>query len=352
MAFNVSASAWESDVNVGNNTSVVHVKVTITTTEPSFSNYERYGTIVIDGTSYSHGPYTLPHTTTRTFESTKTITHNDDGAKSVNWSYSFPVKNDDTRTGSGSITLTTIARASQPSCITYPNTTQNVGYLGDKIMIHMNRKSTSYTHKVTYSFGSKSGTIATGVTDNCEWTIPYNLSDEISGTSGSGTIYAETFNGSTSVGTKSVSFTVNVPKAMISNAPNINHGSSLTITYSNPKSLTLQIGLFKTDGSTALAAYRNCTGTSYTFNFTDSELDTIYRQYGNNSSFNARVYVKTLNKYIDYKQITITLKGNQKTMREKVSGTWKRGKVFIKVNGTWKKGVIWEKVNGTWKRGI
>ena len=84
MAFNVSASAWESDVNINNNTSVAHLRVTITTTEPSFSNYNHYGTMVIDGQSYSHGPYTLPHTTTRTFESTKTITHNSDGSKSIN----------------------------------------------------------------------------------------------------------------------------------------------------------------------------------------------------------------------------------------------------------------------------
>lgn len=347
MAFNVSASAWESDVNVSNNTSVVHVRVTITTTEPSFSNYDHYGTIVIDGTNYSHGPYTLPHTTTRTFESTKTITHNDDGAKSVNWSYSFPVKSDDTRTGSGSITLTTIARASQPSCITWPQTTQDIGYLGDTIKVHMNRKSTSFTHKVTYTFGNKSGTIATNVTDNCNWTIPLSLGD-----GGTGTIYAETFNGSTSVGKKSVSFTVHNPKATITNAPNINHGSNLTVTYSNPSGKSIEIGLYKTDGTTALASYRSCSGSSYTFSFTDAQLDTIYKLYGNGNTINARVYLKTLGTFIEYKQITITLKGNQKTMREKVSGTWKRGKVFIKVNGTWKNGVVWEKVNGTWKRGI
>jgi gamma-glutamylcysteine synthetase len=114
----------------------------------------------------------------------------------------------------------------------------------------------------------------------------------------------------------------------------------------------MQIGLYKTDGTTAIAAYRTCTGTSYTFSFTDAELDAIYKLYGNNNSIQARVYLKTANTYYDYKTITITLKGNQKTMREKVNGTWKRGKVFIKVNGTWKNGVVWEKVNGTWKRGI
>ena len=141
-------------------------------------------------------------------------------------------------------------------------------------------------------------------------------------------------------------------KATISNAPDINHGATLTITYSNPSSSAIQIGLFKTDGSTALAGYRNCSGTSYTFTFTDSELDTIYKAYGNNSTMSARVYLKTANSYTDYKTITITLKGNQKTIRENVSGAWKRGKIWIKVSGTWRQGVIWQNVSGTWRRGI
>lgn len=138
----------------------------------------------------------------------------------------------------------------------------------------------------------------------------------------------------------------------ITNAPNLTHGGNLTISYSNPSGAALKIALMKTDGTTALAAYRNCTGTSYTFAFTDTELDTIYRQYGLNSSLNARVYLKTADTYTNYAGITITLTGNQKTIRTKVNGTWKRGKVYVKVNGSWRSAVVWIKINGTWKRGI
>lgn len=110
------------------------------------------------------------------------------------------------------MTLTTIPRASTPSCITYPNNTQNVGNVGTKITIHMNRASTSFTHTVTYSFGSKSGTIGTGVGDNIEWTIPKNLANAIpSASSGSGTITCVTYSGSTNIGSKSIPFTVTVP---------------------------------------------------------------------------------------------------------------------------------------------
>lgn len=140
--------------------------------------------------------------------------------------------------------------------------------------------------------------------------------------------------------------------ATITSAPNLTHGNSLTVTYSNPSSSALQIGLFKTDGTTALANYRTCTGATYTFSFTDTELDNIYKQYGNANSFTARVYLKTANTYVVYSGITVTLTGNQKTIHLKVSDNWKRGKTFVKVSGTWRNGVIWERINGTWRRGI
>lgn len=114
--------------------------------------------------------------------------------------------------GSGTFTLDTIARASQPSCITWPEHTQNVGEFGDEISIHMNRQSDALTHTVRYQFGSKSGTIATGVTNGTTWTIPKSLMDLIpNATSGSGTIYVDTYKGSTKVGTKYCGFTATVP---------------------------------------------------------------------------------------------------------------------------------------------
>lgn len=140
--------------------------------------------------------------------------------------------------------------------------------------------------------------------------------------------------------------------AKISSASNINHGANLTVSYSNPSSSALQIGLYKTDGSTALASYRSCSGTSYTFTFTETELDNIYKQYGNSNSLSARVYIKTANNYTSYATITITLTGDQRTMRLKVSNAWHRGKCFIKVGGSWRKAVVWEKVNNVWRRSI
>lgn len=118
-------------------------------------------------------------------------------------------------TGSGTFTLDTIARASQPSCITWPEHTQNVGEFGDEISIHMNRNSADFTHTVRYQFGTKSGTIAEKVETGVKWVIPLSLMDLIpTATSGSGTIYVDTYNGSTKVGTKWCGFTAKVPASV------------------------------------------------------------------------------------------------------------------------------------------
>lgn len=148
---------------------------------------------------------------------TITVRHNADGTAWI--SGSATVKTDisaGTIRASTSMTLPTIARASQPSCITYPNTTQNIGNMGSTIAIHMNRASSSFTHTVKYQFGNASGTIAIGVTNNCKWTIPTSLANQIpNGTSGTGTITVTTYNGRTNIGTKSVSFTTTVPSSVV-----------------------------------------------------------------------------------------------------------------------------------------
>lgn len=147
---------------------------------------------------------------------TYTFKHNADGTKSFTASvqagiYTVAVN----CTGSATFTLDTIARASQPSCITWPEHTQDVGYFGDEISIHMNRNSPDFTHTVRYQFGTKSGTIATEVGTGLKWVIPLSLMDLLpTATSGSGTIYVDTYNGATKIGTKWCGFTAKVPASV------------------------------------------------------------------------------------------------------------------------------------------
>lgn len=113
--------------------------------------------------------------------------------------------------GEFTLTLSTIPRASQPSINTWPNNSPNIT-AGVECVIHMN-KHANFTHKVSYSFGKKSGVIATGVVDNCSWTPPTSLLDQIStATVGYGGILVETYSGSTKIGeTKTCNFNLHVP---------------------------------------------------------------------------------------------------------------------------------------------
>jgi len=143
--------------------------------------------------------------------------------------------------------------------------------------------------------------------------------------------------------------------ARITKTPNIEHGNSLKVEYSNPSGSSLEIGIWKTDGTTRLTGgYRPCSGNSYTFNFTDEELDNFYKIYGRNSNqITVRAFIRTAGNtaFIDYKEFTITLKGNQKTAHLKTED-WKRAKVWIKKNKLWKRAVVWTCEQSGWKRGI
>lgn len=144
-----------------------------------------------------------------------TIGHNSEGNASFSASVSSAIYSASVNcNGSGSWSLPQIARASQPSCITWPNTTENIGDIGSTITIHMNRHSDKFTHIVRYSFYDLNGTIATNVASNCTWTIPESFYSKMPNLNSSwGTIYADTYNGSTKIGTKSVKFTCNVSNA-------------------------------------------------------------------------------------------------------------------------------------------
>lgn len=211
----------EKSQNVANNTTTIGWTLQLIATSDGAisSSASKAWSVTVNGTKYS-GTNTvgISNNSTKTLASgTTIITHNADGTKTFSYSFSqqFDITFNSwigTISGSGSGTLDTIPRASQPSCITWPNHTQNVGSFGDTISIHMNRASSAFTHTVRYQFGSQSGTIATGVTTGTTWTIPKSLMNLIpNALSGSGTIYVDTYNGSTKIGTKYCGFTATVP---------------------------------------------------------------------------------------------------------------------------------------------
>ena len=141
------------------------------------------------------------------------ISHNADGTKSFKLSceagvYSYAVN----VSASGTHTLNTIPRASSVSA-----TSVN---MGSATTISISRASSSFTHTLSYTFGSAKGTIITKTAStSVSWTPALTLANQIpSTTSGTCTITCDTYNGSTKIGTKTCTLTLTVPASEIGRA--------------------------------------------------------------------------------------------------------------------------------------
>lgn len=177
-----------------------------------YINAIKMSSVVINGVEvYGGGTYSnITDYKDRTFASgTLKIAHNSDGSKSFTVSgFSGWIYNSGTTYASSqTFTLPTIPRASSVSC--------SSANIGSNATITINRASTSFTHTLTYSFGSLSGTIATKTSStSISWTLPTTFYSQIpNAKSGTGTITCQTYNGSTLIGSKSTSFTTIVSES-------------------------------------------------------------------------------------------------------------------------------------------
>ena len=136
--------------------------------------------------------------------------------------------------GSGSWSLPDIGRASQPSLNTWPNNSPDFN-IGDTIVVHMNRKSTVFTHTVVLKLGSYSYTIGTGVTDNVSLDtdrIAASLYAQMpNSNSMTGEIAVTTYSGSTVIGTSSCAIIAHV----------VNSNPVFDVGYSDINSTTVAI---------------------------------------------------------------------------------------------------------------
>lgn len=102
---------------------------------------------------------------------------------------------------------------------TQPSLSATTVEMGKSVTINTPAVNSAYRHTLRYAFGSASGMIATGIASSVSWTPPVSLAIQIpSATAGSGTIYCDTYSGSTLLGTKSVSITLTVPGSVVPSA--------------------------------------------------------------------------------------------------------------------------------------
>lgn len=199
--------ADETTVDIANNRSYISTELWILG-----SSYSAYN---VDCNVTGGGGYTNSHLTANGW--VKLVSggfwapHNADGTGTATVGSYYSSGHGSMPYGEFTLPLSTIPRASQPSINTYPNNSPNIT-AGVECTIHMN-KHANFTHTVKYSFGNKTGTIATGVVDNCSWTPPTSLLDQITtATVGYGGISVETYSGSTKIGeTKTCNFNLHIP---------------------------------------------------------------------------------------------------------------------------------------------
>nr|DAY07415.1 MAG TPA: protein of unknown function DUF859 [Caudoviricetes sp.] len=204
---------WVDQVsqNISDNSSQVRLRLALTNGAHTFADYDCTASVTVDGQtlSWSGRPSMLSQNSSiMLIDKTVTIRHDNDGKKSFGLSATF--------SGSGgwspgtlsisrnSFTLSTIPRSSSVSV--------SAGVIGSSVTININRQSSSFKHTVRYAWAGKSGTIATNVDTSTTWTIPLDFANDIPNSStGTGTIFVDTYSGSTKTGTQSTTLTASVP---------------------------------------------------------------------------------------------------------------------------------------------
>ena len=226
----------QNSQSVANNTSNVTVSVRVYRTNTGYTTYGT-GTVycTINGTQYTEGITSSDKITNSgivLFSKTLNISHNADGTKTLATSARITHDQFSSSSQSYSQALTTIPRA------TTPTVSASSVNMGASITINMPRASSSFDHTLTYKLGSATGTIGSDLGTSHAWTVPLSLASQIpNGTSGTCTITCKTYNGSTLIGTKTVSFTAKVPSSVV---PSI---SALTIAEAT-SGLAAQFGAY------------------------------------------------------------------------------------------------------------
>lgn len=203
------ADVWESDVNETNNTSIVHINVYLRRENNGYTTSGTINTTVnVDGSSKSNNGLKFSNsgtTNTQIFSNTFTVSHADDGSKSVRITISSTTNINLTISGDFWVTLTTIARKSIP---TLSKTTFNIG---ETITIYTNRKSSSFTHTITCAFRGGNVVLAQNVATSYSWNTGNTLYSLITDAQSSwGRIILDTYSGSTKIGSNEIRFDCSV----------------------------------------------------------------------------------------------------------------------------------------------
>ena len=271
----------ELSTSIPNNTSSVRVRVQVWRTNSGYTTYgsgtcyvtcnsNNASSGITSSQSFSYNSYT------EVFNQTFTIPHNADGTKTIYVSSYISHDRFSSSSQGFNVTLSTIPRASTVSSIS-GNT------IGSNVVVNISRASNSFTHSVVMQFGNQTSTVSSATT-SALFTPPLSWCSQVpTSPSGTATVTVTTYNGSTSIGTSSTTFTLNVPSSVKPNDPSVSLSeavtsiSSLNIgAYVKTKSKIYgQITASSQYGATITGYKAEINGTTYTTqNFTTGLLST------------------------------------------------------------------------------
>lgn len=266
--------SWEvTSQSIVNNTSTISWKLQLIAGSDGRidSTASKKWSVTVNGTEYS-GTNTvgIANNATKTLASnTTTIAHNSNGTKTFSYSFSqqFAITFDGasigTKSGSGNGTLDTIARKS--------SMTASNGLLGTAQTLTVSRYDSSFTHTITYTCGSATGTVATkSSSTSISWTPPLELAQQAPSSTAVSIIFTiTTYTGSTSIGssTKTISCVIPAsvkPTVSLSVADVYTYRTTYGAYVQGKSKLQIEVNAAGSQGSTIKAYSTKIDGKTYT----------------------------------------------------------------------------------------
>lgn len=267
--------SWTATQSIANNTSTISWTLS---TAGGYSSWitERTVYVDIDGERVFSKTNAVDRYRGTIATGTKTISHNSDGTRSFSVSLAAAIYYSSIQcTGSQTFTLDTIARASTLSV--------SDGTLGTKTTPTADRKSSSFTHTLTWECGSYSGTIATK-SSATSWDFTPEL--KLASVAPYGqkvycTYTLSTYNGSTLIGTDSKSVWFAIPSSVkpsctLSLSDSKGYASTYGGYIQGESQLSVTINATQAYGSPISRYSASANGTTYsTRTFTTSVLNKV-----------------------------------------------------------------------------
>lgn len=245
--------------DISSNSSRVSVQIYLHNTNVTFAGYSLSMNVTVHDQSYSwSGSHSMTAYNSNMLLDSRTVTvkHASDGTRSagiyVNFNGSGGYSPGNLLINWQAYQLTKINRA---STIAVPTAT-----IGSPVAITIAPSDASYTHTLRYAWGNKSGTIVDKTTSaSYSWTVPMTFANDIpNAVSGNGTIYVDTYSGSTLIGTSSATLTATVPSSVIPTLTNVvlsdTNSVASGITGESPNFIQIYSGI-KVNFGTASGAY-------------------------------------------------------------------------------------------------